>query len=79
MRVEFVLWFLMGLSVICWGGIIWVVAGLEELEEFGRECDSPRKRPVHWFGVMGSFMLCRGKMEATSCCWGYFGFWGLQC
>ena len=33
-----------------------MAVGLEELEGSGRECDSPRKRPVPWFGVMGSFM-----------------------
>ena len=31
---------------------------VEELEGSGRECDSPRKRPVHWFGVVGNVMLC---------------------
>ena len=33
----------------------------EELEGSGRECGSPRKRPVLWFGVMESFMFCMAK------------------
>ena len=33
----------------------------EELEGFGRECVSPRKRPVLWFEDMGKYIPCMAR------------------
>ena len=56
-EVRFAVWLQLVLLVMDRSVVVRVNAGLEELEGLGRECDSPRKRPVHWFGDMEKYML----------------------
>ena len=57
-KEGFRLWLVLPLSLLVLDVVVQVPVGLEELEVVGRECDSPRKRPVLWFGNMGIFICC---------------------
>ena len=46
--------------------------GLEELEDSGRECDLPRKRPALWSADMGISMSCMVKDGKGFMCMVFF-------
>ena len=61
------------LGLLVLGVVVLVPVGLEELEVVGRECDSPRKRPVLWFGNMGIFICCGASGGDAFMLLGIFG------